>query len=47
MFLGMMKTRPGIRRELIASWKFIYGEYNFRAMHVYKYPQVIQILPFR
>jgi hypothetical protein len=36
----MAKNRPGMKRELVASWKFIYGDVNFRAMHLFKYPQV-------
>ena len=26
--------------ELVASWKFIYGDANFRAMHLFRYPNV-------
>ena len=36
----MAKNRPGFKRELVASWRFIYGDVNFRALHIYKYPHV-------
>ena len=39
-FMQLSKNRPGLTRELVASWKFIYGDVNFRAMHLFKYPHV-------
>ena len=28
------------KAELLASWKFVAGDVNFRAMHLFKYPEV-------
>lgn len=30
--------------QLVAGWKFIYGDANFRAMYLLKYPEVIYIV---
>ena len=30
--------------QLVAGWKFIYGDANFRAMYLMKYPEVIYTL---
>jgi len=31
------KTKPSC--ELVAAWRFIYGDVNFRAMYLFKYPK--------
>ena len=42
----MMKELKGNQENkacLVASWKFIAGDVNFRAMHLFRYPEVSTI----
>ena len=41
---GMMKELKSNKENkatLLASWKFIAGDVNYRAMHLFRYPEVI------
>ena len=37
-YLNLFQTKMENSCELVASWKFIYGDVNFRAMHLFRYP---------
>ena len=35
-----LKCNKDNKATLVASWKFIAGDVNFRAMHLFRYPEV-------
>jgi len=37
-YLSFFQSKVENNCELVASWKFIYGDVNFRALHVFRYP---------
>ena len=39
-YLSFFQSKVENNCELVASWKFIYGDVNFRALHVFRYPNV-------
>ena len=39
-YLDLFQSKMDNSCELVASWKFIYGDANFRAMHLFRYPNV-------
>ena len=38
--MKQLKNTPDNKGVLVASWKFIAGDVNYRAMHLFKYPEV-------
>ena len=41
-YMKLLEAKTQNHCELIASWRFIYGDVNFRAMHLFKYSNVRQ-----
>ena len=39
-FMPLLEAKTQNHCELIASWRFIHGDVNFRAMHLFKYSNV-------
>ena len=39
--MEIFANNPENKAELISSWKFIAGDVSFRAMHLFKYAEVI------
>ena len=39
-YMKLLEAKTQNHCELIASWRFIYGDVNFRAMHLFKYSNV-------
>ena len=35
-----LKCNEDNKASLVASWKFIAGDVNYRAMHLFRYPEV-------
>ena len=40
--MNQLKNNTEHNAELMASWKFIAGDVNYRAMHLFRYPEVIR-----
>ena len=38
--MKLLGSNTETKAKLLASWKFIAGDVNFRAMHLFQYPEV-------
>jgi hypothetical protein len=43
--MKQLKNTPENKGILMASWKFVAGDVNYRAMHLFRYPEVKNFIP--